>query len=50
MRISKYTIVGQFHILPYIKITYDTYLNGEYELIIGWINIGISLSYKPKQR
>jgi len=50
MKISKHTTFGQFYVLPYIKITYDRTLNGEYELIVGWFNIGISLSYKPKQR
>ena len=50
MKINKYTIVGQAYILPSIKITYDKFLNGEYELIFAWINIGISLSSKPKQR
>ena len=50
MRISKHTIVGQAYILPSIKITYDTTLNGEYELIFGWISVGISLSFEPKPR
>ena len=50
MKIGKHTIFGQFHVLPFIKITYDKTLNGEYELIIGWINIGISFAFKPKQR
>jgi len=50
MKINTHKIAYQFHVLPFIKVTYDTFLNGEYELIIGWINIGISLSFKPKQR
>ena len=50
MKISKYIIVGQFHVLPYIKITYDITLNGDYEFIVGWLSGGISLSFKPKQR
>ena len=40
MKISKHSIVGQFHVLP---------LNGEYEFIVGWLSGGISLSFKPKQ-
>ena len=48
MRISKHTIVGQLHVLPFIKVTYDKTLNGDYELIVGWFNIGISISYTPK--
>ena len=27
----------QFSITPYVKITYDTRLNGDYELIFGWL-------------
>ena len=50
MKISTHKIAYQFHVLPYIKITYDRTLNGEYELIIGWLSVGISLSFKPKQR
>jgi hypothetical protein len=50
MKISKHSIVGQFHVLPFIKITYDRTLNGEYEFIFGWLSIGITLSFKPKQR
>jgi len=50
MKISKHTIFGQFYVLPYIKITYDITLNGEYEFIVGWLSGGISLSFKPKQR
>ena len=38
------------HILPYIEVTYDISLNGEYEFIVGWLSGGISLSFKPKQR
>tara|TARA_R110000796_G_scaffold28774_1_gene78402 strand:+ start:761 stop:1183 length:423 start_codon:yes stop_codon:yes gene_type:complete len=49
-RISMYRIFGQFHVLPFIKITYDRTLNGEYEFIFGWINIGITFAFKPKQR
>ena len=49
MKISKHTILGQLYILPFIKITYDRTLNGEYEFIVGWMSIGISLSFKSKQ-
>ena len=49
MRISKHKIFGQAYILPFIKITHDVFLNGEYELIVGWLNIEISLSYKLKK-
>ena len=49
MKKSRYSIVGQFYVLPYIKITYDRTLNGEYEFIVGWMSVGISLSFKPNQ-
>ena len=50
MKISKHTTFGQFYVLPYIAITHDPTLNGEYELIFGWLGVGISLSFKPKER
>ena len=50
MKIYSHKIVAQFHILPFIKVTYDKVLNGDYELMIGWFNIGVSFSYTPKQR
>ena len=50
MKISKHTTFGQLHILPYIEVTYDPTLNGEYELIFGWLGGGIAISFKPKQR
>ena len=31
------TIVGQIYILPSIKYTHDRMLNGDNELIIGWL-------------
>jgi len=50
MKIRTFKISYQVYLLPFVKITYDKILNGDYELIIGWFNIGLSLSYKPKQR
>jgi len=50
MKISIHKISCQFYITPFVKVTYDKVLNGDYELIIGWFNIGLSISYKPKQR
>jgi len=37
MKISIISIWGQIYILPFIKITHDKILNGEYELILGWL-------------
>jgi hypothetical protein len=38
MKISICKVMAQVYLLPYIKITYDIWLNGSYELIIGWWN------------
>jgi len=37
MKISISSIWGQFYILPFIKLTYIRTLNGDLELIIGWL-------------
>ena len=50
MKITTHKILYQVYLLPFVKITYDKILNGNYELIIGWLNIGLSISYKPKHR
>lgn len=49
MKIDKYTTYGQAYILPFIKITYDKSLYGEYEFIFGWLNVEITISFEPKQ-
>jgi len=50
MKISIHKIDSQLYLLPFVKVTYDKVLNSSYELIIGWFNLGLSISYKPKQR
>lgn len=37
MRITKGDIWGQIYVLPYIKITHTRALNGDLELIVGWL-------------
>lgn len=32
-----YTVYGQIYLLPYIKLTHSIKLNGDLELIIGWL-------------
>lgn len=44
MKISSYEVMYQIYLLPYIKITHDRFLNGSYELIIGWFNKEIVIS------
>ena len=44
MKVDFYTQIGQFLILPTVKITFDKTLNGCYELIFAWGSWGISIS------
>lgn len=43
-RIEWYTQIGQFLIIPTVKITYDKTLNGSYELILSWGSWGVCLA------
>ena len=36
--IKMYKVFGQVYILPYIKLTHNRTLNGDLELIIGWLS------------
>jgi len=38
MKISINEIWGQVYLLPFIKLTHTRQLNGDIELIIGWLN------------
>lgn len=38
MKIQSYKVMYQVYLLPYIKVTNDKFLNGNYELIVGWWN------------
>ena len=44
MKIGIYKTSYQFAITPNIRITYSKDLNGEYELIFGWLNLELVLS------
>ena len=44
MKVKIATIISQVYLLPYIKITHNRWLNGDLELIIGWINKEIVIS------
>ena len=37
MRVSISEVWGQLYILPYVKLTYTRTLNGDLELIVGWL-------------
>lgn len=45
MRISTFKQVGQFYIIPTIKVTYDRSLNGNLEVILCWLVGGISIEF-----
>jgi hypothetical protein len=44
MKLTIYKTSWQFAVTPYIKVTYSRTLNGDYELIIGWLKYEISVS------
>ena len=35
----------QIYITPYIKVTHNKFLNGNYEFIIGWLKWELVLSF-----
>ena len=37
-------IWSQIYLTPYIKVTHDKWLNGNYELIIGWLKWELVIS------
>ena len=44
MKLSINEIWGQVYFLPFIKLTHTRQLNGDLELIIGWLNKELVLS------
>jgi hypothetical protein len=38
MKLSINEVWGQVYFLPFIKLTHTRQLNGDLELIIGWLN------------
>jgi hypothetical protein len=38
MKLSINEVWGQVYLLPFIKLTHTRDLNGDLELIIGWLN------------
>ena len=45
MKITTFKQVGQFYMLPTIKITYSRMLNGNLEVILCWLVGGISIEF-----
>lgn len=46
MKFNIYKTTGQIYLLPYIGITYTKYLNGNYELFVGWLKHEIVITIK----
>jgi hypothetical protein len=44
MKFNIYSVWGQIYIFPYIKLTHTRKLNGDLELIIGWLKWEIVIS------
>jgi len=44
MNVEISNVSYQTYLLPYLKITTNRFLNGRYELIIGWLNKEIIIS------
>lgn len=44
MKILVSKIIDQIYLIPFIKITYKRFLNGDLELIIGWFNYCLIIS------
>jgi len=45
MKLRAATVLYQFYIFPYIKITYNRELNGDIEIILGWLNREIYIAF-----
>jgi len=45
MEISISKIWGQVYLLPFIKITHNKFINGNYEFIIGWLKWEIIITF-----
>ena len=45
MKININGILYQIYLTPYIKITHNKFLNGDYEFIIGWFKWELAISF-----
>lgn len=48
MKIEINKVLYQLYFLPYIKVTYNKILNGNYELIFGWVNRELVITFGKK--
>lgn len=49
MKLKIDKVMYQLYIFPYLKITYNKWLNGNFEIIVGWMNWAIVLEITPKK-
>jgi hypothetical protein len=45
MKIYFANTLAQLYIIPSIKVTHKRYLNGDYEIIFGWFNQLLVISF-----
>jgi len=43
IKIRIYKVAYQAYLTPYVKATTSRYLNGSYELILGWFNVQLTV-------
>lgn len=39
------SVYAQVYLLPYLKITHSRHLNGDYEIIFGWLKWEIVIGF-----
>lgn len=45
MKVEIFSSISQFTVIPTIVITYDRWLNGNYEISLHWLNGGIVIMF-----
>lgn len=45
MKFNTSEIYGQMYILPFLAITHDKNLNGNYEIFFGWLKWEVIISF-----
>lgn len=45
MKLSAAFILHQIYLTPYLSVTHDRMLNGDYEIIIGWLKWQLIISF-----
>jgi hypothetical protein len=45
MKFATYSIYSQLYVFPVVKITHDRILNGDLEIIFGWLKWELSVGF-----